>query len=122
MQGPARCSRSLGTPAGLVAGQLLDEMGMLGEQPTLQSVPLLARHRRDVQRVGRLLVHGLLQLAAIHELHVGDGYRSSFASVLVLKPAAQRGEHRREVVVESRRCASRIRDPRVARVRGGTGS
>ncbi len=47
---------------------------MLGQQLALQRVTLLSRHRADVERiVGLNLVDGLLQLAAIDELNVGNG-------------------------------------------------
>jgi hypothetical protein len=48
-------------------------MGMLGEDAAFQGVTLLPGHLTHVQGIGRLLVLGVLQLAAIDELHVGHG-------------------------------------------------
>jgi hypothetical protein len=57
----------------ILAAKLGHKVGMLREDAPLQRVTLLASHLRHVERVGRLLVLGVLQLAAIDELHVGHG-------------------------------------------------
>ena len=70
----------------LLAGHLLDEPGMLGERPALQRATLLPSHGADVQRVGRLLVLGLLQLTPIDELDVGDRRPRRLSRVLSERP------------------------------------
>ena len=75
----------------VLAGQLVDEMRMLLEQPALQGVPLLPRHRRDVERISRLLVRPLLELSAVDEPDVAHGDRRGLAGVLVLEAATQGG-------------------------------
>jgi hypothetical protein len=69
----------------------------------LERVALLPAHRAYVQRVGRLLVLGLLQLPAVHQLDVGHRRPRRPPSVLVGEPATQRSEDLRPVIVE-RRC------------------
>jgi hypothetical protein len=69
---------------GYIAEQLADQVRVLREDAALQCVPLLARHRGDVERIGRLLVRRLLKLTAVHELLVGNGNSSGFAGILVL--------------------------------------
>ncbi len=87
-RGRARRSRSRGTGRHVLAGQLIDETGMLGEDAALERVAFLPAHPTDVQRICGLLILGLLQLPAVDELHVGDRYSSSLARVLVLQPGA----------------------------------
>jgi hypothetical protein len=79
---------------------------MLGEDATLQRVALHPAHARHVQGVGLCcLIRWLLQLAPVDQLHVGNGYSSGFAGILVVEPAAQRSEHLRPVVSERACCA-----------------
>jgi hypothetical protein len=75
----------------VLAVQLLEELGMLGEDATLQGVALLLRHRAHVQRVGRLLILGLPQLPAVDELHVETGCSSGFCGSLGRIPTSGRG-------------------------------
>jgi hypothetical protein len=77
---------------------------MLAQNAALQRVALLAGHRSDVERVSRLFVLWLLQLPAVDQLHVGNGYGGGFAGILVLEPAAQRREDLRPVIVERACC------------------
>ena len=81
---------------------------MLREDAALQCVALLARHRRDVQRVRGLFVLRLLQLPAVDEVHVGDGRPSRLSGVLVLEAAAQRGQNLRPVVSSARAAVPRL--------------
>jgi hypothetical protein len=67
----------------IVASQLRDEVRVLRQDAALERIALLRRHRSDVERVARLFVLRLLQLTAVHELHVGNG-NSGFAGILVL--------------------------------------
>ena len=86
----------------ILAAQLLHEVRVLGEDATLQSVTLLGGHRRDVERVGRRLVRGLLQLAPIDQLDVGHGRPRRLPSILVLEPAPKSSENSGEIIVERR--------------------
>jgi hypothetical protein len=52
---------------------------MLHEDAALERITLLPRHRRNVERVSRLLVRGLLQLAPAHELDVGTAVLAAFS-------------------------------------------
>jgi LytB protein len=88
---------------------------VLREYAALQCVALLARHRRDVERVGRLLILRLLQLPAVHQLDVGHGRPRRLPRVLVVEAAAQRSEDLRPVIVERACCAFAVE---VARSRG----
>jgi hypothetical protein len=82
--------------------------------------PLLPRHLAHVERVGRLLVLGLLQLLAVHELHVGDRSSRRLPGVLVLEPGAERGEDIGPIIVERGRRAPVIRTRRDSKLRRGT--
>jgi hypothetical protein len=82
---------------------------MLREDATLQRIALLPRHRADVQRVGWLLVRGLLQLPAVHELDVGHGRPRRFPRILILEAAPKSGQHVRKIIVQrGRRTLSRL--------------
>jgi hypothetical protein len=78
---------------------------VLAQDATLQRVTLLTAHRGDVQRVGRLLVHGLLQLSAVDQLEVGHRRPRRFPRILVVEAATQRGQNLRPIIVERGRCA-----------------
>jgi hypothetical protein len=73
----------------IVASQLRDEVRVLRQDAALDRIALLPRHRRDVERIARLFVRGLLQLAPIDQLDVGDGRPRRFPRLLVLQPAAR---------------------------------
>ena len=91
--------------------ELVDEVRVLGQQPALQLVALLARHRGDIERVDvdGLFVELLLQLPPVNELHVTDRGTSSLSWLAGLDPGPQSGEHVGPVVVE-RECGY-PRDP-----------
>jgi hypothetical protein len=85
---------------------------MLREDATLQGVALLARHRRDVERIrARGLVSRLLKLTAVDELHIGDRRPSRLSGISVLEAAPKSGQNLRPIVVERAGCA--FADPRM---------
>ncbi len=93
---------------------------MLLEDAPLQGVTLLARHRAHVERVSWLLVHGLLQLAAVDELNVGNRRPRRPSGVLVLLQAgAERGEDIRPIIVQRGGALPDARAPRAFAGYGG---
>jgi hypothetical protein len=85
------------------AAKRIDQLRMPREDTALQGVELFPCHCADVQRVSRLLVHGLLQLAAADQLDVRHGRPRRLSGVLVLKAAAEGGQYGREIVVKGGR-------------------
>jgi hypothetical protein len=82
------------------ASKLADQVRMLTQDALLQRVPLLARHRSDIERVARLFVLRLLQLRAVHQPHVRDRGATRLARILVCEPPSQRLKDGRPVVVQ----------------------
>jgi hypothetical protein len=78
---------------------------MLRKKPLFKPIPLLDRHRSDVERILGSFVRRLLELAPVDELNVGHGRPRRLPGVLVLEAAAQSGQHSREIIVESGRGA-----------------
>ena len=64
---------------------------MLAQDAPFLGVALLPRHGAHIEQVRWLLVRRLLQLAAVHQLDVGNRYGSGLPRVLVLESAAQSG-------------------------------
>jgi hypothetical protein len=84
-----------------ITSQLPHQVRVLGEDATLQRVALLPAHSAYVQRVRvRGLVHRLLKLTAVDELHIGDRRSSRFSRILVLEAAPKSGQHSRKIIVE----------------------
>jgi hypothetical protein len=73
---------------------------VLREDATLERVALPTAHGAYVERIIGLCVRRLLQLAPIDQLDVGHCRPRRFPGVLVLEPAAQRGQNLRPIIVE----------------------